>query len=157
MEPTTGKRKETKMTRLFKTTAIAALAMTTAMPVFAAAHLDVNSMTCSEYNDLSGGDRDKVALMVVADMTNNSDATIADNDGTATATAGAETTAAEESEAGSTATIADSNGTATATSTVGAGDDMARFAEEIKVLNLTCARNGDAMLTEAAAGMAGTK
>ena len=75
------------MTRFLKATAIAALAITTALPAFAAAHLDVNSMTCEAYNDLSGADRDKVALMVVADMANNSDATVADNNGTATATA----------------------------------------------------------------------
>jgi len=145
------------MTRFLKATAIAALAITTALPAFAAAHLDVNSMTCEAYNDLSGADRDKVALMVVADMANNSDATVADNNGTATATAPVEGTAAEESQAGTTDTVADNNGTATATSTVGGGDDLARYAEEIRVLNRTCSRNWDAMVTEAAAGMAGTR
>ena len=68
-----------------------------------------------------------------------------------------EGTAAEESQAGTTDTVADNNGTATATSTVGGGDDLARYAEEIRVLNRTCSRNWDAMVTEAAAGMAGTR
>lgn len=145
------------MTRLFKSTAIAALALTTAMPAFAAAHLDVGSMTCEAYNELSGGDRDKVAMMVIADMNNNSDATIADNNGTATATDANEGVAQEESVAGSTTTVADNNGTATATSTVAAGDDLSRYAEEMRLLNRTCSRNWDAMVTEAAAGQSGTR
>lgn len=145
------------MNTLMKSTAIAAIAMTTAMPAFADGHMDLNSMTCEQYNELGGADRDKVAMMAVAEMSNTSDATIADNNGTATATDATEGTAAEESTAGSVTTTAENNGTAMATSTVAEGDDMTRYAEEIKVLNRTCSRNWDAMVTEAAAGMFGTR
>lgn len=145
------------MNTLMKSTAIAAIALTTALPAFAAGHMDLNSMTCEQYNELSGADRDKVAMMAVAEMSNSSDATIADNNGTATATNATEGSAAEESEAGAATTVAKGNGEATATSTVAAGDDMTRYAEEIKVLNRTCSRNWDAMVTEAASGMFGTR
>ena len=116
------------MTRLFKTTAIAALALSTAMPAFATAHLDVSSMTCEQYNELSGADRDKVAMMALAEISGVSDETIAEN-----------------------------NGTATATSTVMAGDDESAMAEKIALLNRTCSRNWDAMVSEAAAGQSGTR
>ncbi|WP_299025966.1 HdeA/HdeB family chaperone [uncultured Sulfitobacter sp.] len=145
------------MTRFIKTTAIAALALSTSLPAMAATSSDLNSMTCGEYNDLSQADQNRVAVAAVLELNNTSDATIADNNGVATATAPLVGEAAEESPSGSTTTIADSNGTATATTTVPAGDDMARYAEEIKVLNLTCARNIDAMVLEAAAGMDGTR
>lgn len=145
------------MTHIFKASAIAALIATTAAPAFAAAHMDLNSMTCEMYNQLTGADRDKIAMMAIAELNNNSDATIADNNGTATATAPLEGEAAEESPTGSVATIAESNGTATATSTVAAGDDMSRFAEEVAVLNRTCSRNWDTMVLEAAAGQDGTR
>ncbi|WP_298858590.1 HdeA/HdeB family chaperone [uncultured Sulfitobacter sp.] len=145
------------MTRLFKTTAIAALALTTAMPAFAAAHLDVGNMTCEQYNELSGADRDKVAMMAIADITGVSDATIADNNGTATATNATEGEKAEESTTGSVQTLAENNGTATATSTVMAGDDETAMAEKMALLNRTCSRNWDAMVTEAAAGQSGTR
>ena len=145
------------MNTFMKTTAIAALALSTALPAFAAGHMDLNSMTCEQYNELGGADRDKVAMMAVAELNNNSDATIADNNGTATATDATEGTQATESASGATTTVADNNGTATATSTVAAGDDMTRFAEEIKILNRTCSRNWDAMVMEAASGLSGTR
>lgn len=139
------------MTHTFKTLAAAALVSSLSVPAFAAAHLDVGSMTCEEYNQLSGADRDKVAMMAIADM---NDAAVP-TDGTATATASSVGTAASEGE-GATTTAAN-DGTATATSTAGAGDDMSRYAEEMAVLNRTCSRNWDAMVTEAAAGQSGTR
>ena len=145
------------MTRLFKTTAIAALALSTAMPAFAAAHLDVSSMTCEQYNELSGADRDKVAMMAIAEISGVSDAIIVDNNGTATATNATEGAKAEESTTGSVQTVANNNGTATATSTVMAGDDESAMAEKIALLNRTCSRNWDAMVSEAAAGQSGTR
>ncbi|UWR26632.1 HdeA family protein [Sulfitobacter sp. S223] len=145
------------MTRFLKTTAIAALAMSTAMPAFAAAHLDVNSMTCAQYNELSAEDKNKVAVMAVAEISGATGETIEENDGVATATAPLEGEAAAESETGSSTTVADNNGEETATSTVPAGDDMTEFAENVELLNLTCERNIDAMVTEAAAGMEGTR
>ncbi|MFC6636216.1 hypothetical protein GV827_03575 [Sulfitobacter sp. JBTF-M27] len=135
------------MTRSFKTLAAATLMTTLSVPAFAAAHLDINSMTCEEYNELGGADRDKVAVMAVMELNDN----VQPTDGTATATASSVGTTAEESN------TAASEGSATATSIANADDDMTRLAEEIKVLNRTCSRNWDAMVTEAAAGMSGTR
>ncbi|NNK15345.1 MAG: hypothetical protein HKP51_00410 [Sulfitobacter sp.] len=135
------------MTRSFKTLAAATLMTTLSVPAFAAAHLDINSMTCEEYNELGGADRDKVAVMAVMELNDN----VQPTDGTATATSSSVGSTAEESN------TAASEGSATATSIANADDDMTRFAEEIKVLNRTCSRNWDAMVTEAAAGMSGTR
>ncbi len=145
------------MTRIFKASALAVFAMTTAAPAFAAAHLDPSTMTCGEFNGLEMAEQDAIAVAVVADMNNDSDATIADNNGTATATDATEGTTQEESPTGTAATIAHSDGTATATTTVPAGDHMTRFSEEIDVLKRNCARNIDTMVTEAAAGGSGTR
>lgn len=131
----------------FKTIAAAGVFGLMSVPAFAAAHLDLNSMTCEEYNELGGADRDKVAVMAIAAMNDN----VQPTDGTATATASSVGTTQEESNS------AASQGSATATSIAGADDDLTRFAEEIKVLNRVCSRNWDAMVTEAAAGMAGTR
>ncbi len=135
------------MTNTFKTLAAAGLLSLMSVPAFAAAHLDVNSMTCEEYNALGGADRDKVAVMAVAAMNDD----VQPTDGTATATDSSVGTTQEESNS------AASQGSATATSIADADDDLTRFAEEIKVLNRVCSRNWDAMVTEAAAGMAGTR
>ncbi|MBD3665123.1 HdeA/HdeB family chaperone [Sulfitobacter aestuariivivens] len=135
------------MTHTFKTLAIAGLMTTLSAPAFAAAHLDLNSMTCEQYNELSGADRDKVAVMAIMEL--NDDVT--PTDGTATATDDSIGEKAEESNS------AASEGSATATSIADADDDMSRFAEEIKIMNRTCSRNWDAMVLEAAAGQSGTR
>lgn len=149
--------KKINMTNLLKTTATAVLALTISAPAYAAAHMDVNSMTCSQYNDLLAEDRDKIAMLAVSEIQEPTDGTLEENNGTATATAPLEGEPAEESPAGTSETVAENDGTATATSTVAAGDDESRFAEKIELLNLTCERNGDAMVTEAASGLAGTR
>lgn len=139
------------MKTTFKALAIASLMGTVAAPAFAGGHLQLSSMTCEEYNGLGGADRDAVAVMAIAAMNDNVDP----GDGTATATASSVGTSATESE--SSTTVASNNGTATATSTAGADDDLSRYAEEIRVMNRVCSRNWDAMVTEAAAGQAGTR
>ena len=135
------------MTLSIRSLAAAGLVSMLAAPAFAAAHLDVGSMTCEDYNALGGADRDKVAVMAIAAMNDD----VQPTDGTATATASSVGTTSEESN------TAASSGSSTATSIANADDDLTRFAEEIKVLNRTCSRNWDAMVTEAAAGMAGTR
>jgi hypothetical protein len=145
------------MTKFVMTASATVLALTTAMPAFAAAHMDVNTLTCGEYNAMSEEDRTKLAMMAVTELKTNAEGTIAPNDGTATATDSVDSTAAEESTAGSSTTIADNNGTATATSTAGAGDHESQYVEEIELLNLTCARSDTATLMEAAAGLDGTR
>lgn len=145
------------MTRLFKTSAIAALALTTAVPAYAAAHLDASSMTCGDYTALAEEDRNKVAMMAVTEVRGATGGTLESNDGVATATAPLEGETAEESPTGSTDTVAENDGEATATTTVPAGDDLSQYAEDIELLNLTCERNADAMVMEAVAGLDGTK
>lgn len=137
------------MTNFFKTTAVAAVlaAASVSSPAFAAAHMDLNSMTCEQYNQLNGAERDKVAVMAIAELNDNAQPT----EGTATATDDSIGTTAEESNS------AVSEGSATATTIANADDDLTRFAEEIRVLNRTCSRNWDAMVTEAAAGQSGTR
>ena len=130
-----------------KTLAAASLLTAMSAPAFAAAHMDLNSMTCEEYNQLGGADRDKVAMMAVMELNDNAVPT----DGTATATASSVGTTQEESNS------AASQGSATATTIANADNDMSRYAEEIGVLNRTCSRNWDAMVLEAAAGMSGTR
>jgi len=143
--------KEIDMTTHIKTLAAAALFGALATPGFAAAHLDLNSMTCGEYNQLGGADRDKVAMMAVSEL--NEDVQL--SDGTATATK--PITTADAGESTTDTTIAANNGTATATNPSAAGDDMTRYQEEIAILNRTCSRNWDAMVKEAAAGQSGTR
>lgn len=137
------------MTNFFKTTAVAAVLATVSVsaPAFAAAHMDLNTMTCEQYNELNGAERDKVAIMAIAELNDNAQPT----EGTATATDDSIGTTAEESNS------AVSEGSATATTIANADDDLTRFAEEIRVLNRTCSRNWDAMVTEAAAGQFGTR
>ena len=136
------------MTNTFKTLAIAGLMGTLSTPLFAAAHMDLNSMTCEDYNQLSGAERDTIAVMAVSQLNDDGQP----SDGTATATESSVGTAAVESDG-----TASLEGTAMATSTRPADDDMTRFAEEIKVLNRVCSRNWDAMVSEAAAGQFGTR
>jgi hypothetical protein len=135
------------MNTTIKTLAFAGLVSALSVPAYAAAHLDLNSMTCEQYNGLSGADRDKVAMMAIMELNDD----VVPTDGTATATASSVGTAAEESNS------AASQGSATATSIADAGDDITRFQEELGVLNRTCSRNWDATVREAAAGQEGTR
>jgi hypothetical protein len=135
------------MTLTLKTLAIAGLMGTISAPAFAAAHMG-SDMTCEEYNELSGADRDKVAMMAIMELNDSGNP----GDGTATATESSVGTTAEESEG-----TASTEGSATATSTVPADDDATRMAEEIRVLNRICSRNWDATVGEAAAGQFGTR
>lgn len=135
------------MTRLIKTTAIAALALTTAMPAFAAAHLDISNMTCAEYEDLSRTDRNKVAVMAVSELSGDMAPTI----DTATATESTNVAPSGESPADA------SDTSATATTTSNAGDDMTRYQEEISRMNNICTFNPTTMVMEAAAGQVGKR
>lgn len=130
-----------------KTLAIAGLMGTISAPAFAEAHMS-SDMTCEEYNELSGADRDKVAMMAIAEMNE----TVNPGDGTATATESSVGTEAQESEGSASAEVS-----ATATTIAPADDDAARMAEEMRVLNRICSRNWDATVSEAASGQFGTR
>mgnify|MGYP000626515169 FL=1 len=135
------------MTHLFKYTAIAALALTTAMPAFAAAHLDISNMTCNEYEELSRADRNKVAVMAVSELSSGAEVAVE----TPKATESTNVSPSSESPTGSAET------SATATSTSGAGDDMSRYEEEISLMNRICTFNPTTMVMEAAAGQRGKR
>ena len=135
------------MTHLFKSTAIAALALTTAMPAFAAAHLDISNMTCNEYEELSRADRNKVAAMAVSELSSGAEVAVE----TPKATESTNVSPSSESPTGSAET------SATATSTSGAGDDMSRYEEEISLMNRICTFNPTTMVMEAAAGQRGKR
>ena len=135
------------MTSSIKSIAAAALVAGFGLPAFADGHIGT-SMTCEEYNQLSGANRDKVAMMAIAELADNAEPT----DGTATATE------SSVGDSGSTESASGTGGTsATATSVAGAGNDMTEMEERIAVLNRTCSRNWDAMVKEAAAGQSGTR
>lgn len=136
------------MTRSIKALAIAGLIGTVSAPAFAATEADLNSMTCEEYNELGGAERDQVAMMAIADMNGTGGSVVP----TATATAPIVTEEADEG-----ANAGSLEGSSNSTTTVMAGNDMAEYAEEIRVLNRVCSRNWDAMVTEAAAGQFGTR
>ncbi len=135
------------MNTTFKALAIAGLMGTFSTTAFAAAHMST-TMTCEEYNQLGGADRDKIAMMAITDLNDNA----APGDGTPTATESSVGTTSGESN-----TQASTEGSATATSIAGADDDMTRYAEEMGVLNRICSRNWDATVQEAAAGQFGTR
>ena len=131
-------------------TLLAAGVMTAfAMPALAETHMDLNSMTCEQYNELGGAERDRVAYMAVSSLDTNA----MPSDGTATATENSIGTQAGESSG----TGGSLEGSATATSIAPADNDLSRYAEEIRVMNRVCSRNWDAMVLEAAAGQNGTR
>lgn len=131
-----------------KTLAAAGLVGALSVPAFAETHMDINSMTCEQYNELGGADRDEVAMAVLADM--NSGTT--GSDGTAKANEPVDMEKEEESN-----TSASVEGSAVDSSIASADDDMTRMSEDIARLNRVCSRNWDATVTEAAAGLSGTR
>lgn len=138
------------MTHIFKTTAIAALIATASVPAYAAAHLDISSMTCNEYEDLSRADRYKVAVMAQMELSGSADAL-----DTPTQTNSPEASTEAATVGDSSATAADRSGSVTNITTE--GDDMARFENEITVMNGICTFNPTTTVMEAAAGQKGTR
>lgn len=139
------------MTRFLKTTAIAALVASTAVPAFAAGHMDLNSMTCTQYNDLSAEDKNKVAMLAI-DEVNSGSASQADaSNETAKATDDTTVTGSGESPVGS------DPDSAMASTTTEAGNDMSEYEEEMAIMNGICDSNGDAMVLDAAAGVKGNR
>ncbi len=139
------------MTRFLKSTAIAALALSTAMPAFAAGHMDLNSMDCAMYNDLSAEDRNKVAMMAIDEVNSGSAAQADASNDTAKATEDTQSAASTESPVG------EAPDTAMAETTTEAGSDMSEYEEDIALLNLTCEGNSESTLLDAASGIMGNR
>lgn len=121
------------MNNALKALAIAGLAGSISASAFAAAHLDMATMTCAQFKDLSAEDKLKVATMAVAEV----------DDG-ANGAAAAGTPKATESSVGDTTAAASTN-----------EDSEMENAPEL--LDTICDRNLDALVSEAAIGMAGTR
>ncbi|KIN62926.1 hypothetical protein Z946_1789 [Sulfitobacter noctilucicola] len=134
------------MTTTFKTLTAAALISSMSVPAFAAAHIDVNNMTCADYMDLSPEDQNKAAMMAVMELNDN----VEPADGTDRGTETEETEASEEGAENDADNLR-------ATDSADANDDETRMEEEIGVLNRTCERFSDATLLEAAAGQSGDR
>lgn len=143
------------MKTTLKTLAIAGLMGTVSAPAFAAAHLDMATMTCAQYKELSDADKSEVASMAIAELeTSDSEGSLiteTKNDGTEPSdTTAAEATDAEETEDSmidNTKAVEDSE----------EADEMAdtEMEQEMEDFAVVCDQNPDALVSEAAAGLRG--
>ncbi|NUH67018.1 hypothetical protein HTT03_17165 [Sulfitobacter sp. S0837] len=143
------------MKTTLKTLAIAGLTGTVSAPAFAAAHLDMATMTCAQYKELSDADKMEVASMAIAELeTSDSEGSLiteTKNDGTEPSdTTAAEATDAEETEDSlidNTKAVEDSE----------EADEMAdtEMEQEMEDFAVVCDQNPDALVSEAAAGLRG--
>jgi len=151
------------MTHLLKTTAIAAIAMSTALPAFADGHMDINSMTCAQFNDLSDADKTKVAVAAISEL--NTDAATETEGMAAPKDTNADPDAADVNDEGAATAEAPRDGETVTEEQTGVttsempqgGDNLGEFEAEMKIMIDQCERNGDTMVTEAAAGLTGTR
>lgn len=145
------------MNTALKTLAIAGLMGTISAPAFAAAHMNT-SMTCAEWKALEPADQQTVAAMAIAEIETGDDGGSLVDDGAKT------DEPASEEDADTTEATADVG----ATQSVEGGsasdepasepNNSAMVADEaMEQFERVCDRNLDAMVSEAAAGMAGTR
>ncbi|MEX3316093.1 HdeA/HdeB family chaperone [Sulfitobacter sp. PS-8MA] len=143
------------MKTTLKTLAIAGLLGTVSAPAFAAAHLDMATMTCAQYKTLSDEDKMEVASMAIAELEDGGHGgsliTETKNDGSEPSDISqAEATDAEETEDSlidNTKAVEDSE----------EADEMAdtEMTQQMEDFAVVCAQNPDALVSEAAAGMRG--
>ena len=149
------------MNLTFKTLAVAALMGTVSAPAFAAAHMSA-SMTCAEWKALSPEDQMTVAQMAIAEIDDGADGMSLEGDAKAVADTGGTTTEAEAtdgtSQAGSVISgeakaVEPTGGNTVASNMTAEPMDEAAMADFMTV----CDQNLDAMVSEAAAGLDGTR
>ena len=143
------------MKTTLKTLAIAGLLGTVSAPAFAAAHMDMATMTCAQYQELSDEDKMKVSSMAIAELEDGdhggSMITETKNDGSEPSDiSAAEATDAEEIEDSlidNTKAVEDSE----------EADEMADtdMQQEMEDFMVVCNQNPDALVSEAAANMRG--
>ncbi|MEO9631134.1 MAG: HdeA/HdeB family chaperone [Sulfitobacter sp.] len=143
------------MKTTLKTLAIAGLLGTVSAPAFAAAHMDMATMTCAQYQELSDEDKMKVASMAIAELEDGdhggSMITETKNDGSEPSDiSAAEATDAEETEDSlidDTKAVEDSE----------EADEMAdtEMEQEMEDFMVVCNQNPDALVSEAAANLRG--
>ncbi|SDF21204.1 HdeA/HdeB family chaperone [Sulfitobacter delicatus] len=143
------------MKTTLKTLAIAGLLGTVSAPAFAAAHLDMATMTCAQYQDLSDEDKMEVASMAIAELEDGghggSMITETKNDGTEPSDiSAAEATDAEETEGSMIDNVKAVEDSESADEMV--DSDMEQEMEDFAV---ACSQNPDALVSEAAAGLRG--
>ena len=143
------------MKTTLKTLAIASLLGTVSAPAFAAAHMDMATMTCAQYQELSDDDKMKVASMAIAELEDGGHGgsliTETKSDGSEPSDISAEEATdpeeAEDSLIDNTKAVEDSED-----ADVMADTDMQQEMEDFMVV---CNQNPDALVSEAAAGMRG--
>ncbi|MFT6676828.1 MAG: hypothetical protein ACJAVM_003034 [Sulfitobacter sp.] len=140
------------MTTTFKTLAIAGLMGALTGPAFAAGHMST-SMTCAEWKALGDEDQMKVVQMALAEIETGDDGESMNDDATATETGeGVSAEAATDADDGS-ATGAE----ATANESTLDSDDPMMTDSAMAEFERVCNGNLDAMVSEAAIGMEGTR
>ncbi len=149
------------MNIILKTLAIAGLTASVSAPAFAAAHMST-SMTCAEFKALSPLDQITVAQMAISEVSSGADGMSLEDDAKAGEDTGGTTTEAEATDStpveGSV-----SSGEAMAIEPTGGNTEASNStAVEMSVADLrafisVCDQRLDAMVSQAAAGLDGTK
>jgi len=148
------------MNTTLKSLAIAALMGTVSAPAFAAAHISAD-MTCAEYKALSPEDQMTAASMAIASVDGGSDGMSMEGSATATTTT-TDTTAAEATDSTST-TGSVLDGEAKAVEPTGGNTAESNMTAEpmdeaaMEQFMVVCDQNASATISEAAAGLPGTK
>ncbi len=147
------------MNKTLKTLAVAALMGTVSAPAFAAAHMSA-TMTCAEYKALTPEEQMTVASMAIEEVHSGATGGSMENDPTATTTPTGTTTEAEADEPATEGSleqgnVRDGNDPSATADTAAPAEPMDEAAME-KFMTI-CDQNLDATVSEAAAGLDGTK
>ena len=149
------------MNLTLKTLAVAALMGTVSAPAFAAAHMSA-SMTCGEWMELSPEDRMTVAQMAIAEVHDGADGMSLEGDSKAVEDTGGTTTATEATDstseagsviAGESKAVEPTGGNTVASNMATEPMDEATMEEFMTI----CEQKLDAMVSEAAVGLDGTR
>ncbi len=149
------------MNTILKTLAVAGLMGSVSAPAFAAAHMSA-SMTCSEFKALSPLDQKTVAQMAIAEVSSGADGMSLNGDAKAVEDTGGTTTEAEATDSTSVEGSVSSGESKAIEPTGGNTKASNSTAVEMSVADLrafmaVCDQRLDAMVSEAAAGLDGSK
>lgn len=149
------------MTNTFKALAIAGLLGSTAAPAFAEAHMSP-SMTCAEFKALTPEDQMTVASMAIAEIDAGIDGMGTDGEAKAVEETGGTTGSTEATDATSEAGSVIAGESKAVEATGGNTEESNMTAEPMdeeamEAFLVACDQNLDAMVSEAAAGLNGTK
>lgn len=134
------------MNTTFKALAITALMTTASAPAFAAAHMDMETMTCAQYNELSAEDQMIAANLAISEI----------DDGANGESMGGGNKGSEPIDTDTTAAEATDGDTSSGNRADGDEDDTTEQTmrqNAVDQLNEICARSLDTMVSEAAAGL----